>query len=493
MLYRGKVQQEAVMAARARGLKGEEASAFINDRIKNVRVEAHESAQAFAKENTFSTALDPESWAGKANSIIEATPMGKVVFPFFKTGANIIEYGYKHSPIVALVPNSPMYRAIRSGGVEADRAIARATLGGMFLGGAAWMASSGMLTGPETRNWKVKQALEESGLGWQPDSIKIGDTYVKIDRIDPFSSVLRLGAVLSNVRSFVDEQEYAELAAISMGAVADFMTPEMMVDGYSRFFEAYNEAVRYGANDSGKAAAMFAELSSRLIPYSALQREIKNLVDPVKGSTAIVTENSSFLDQYTDRLINRYKSISPWHSTDLPVQRNIFGEALMVPDGWGPDMISPFAMTKAGSSKLADSLNKLAGFSERIGPGSDLPELEISMPPRRWSPNSDTGVNIELTPYEYEKLVLYSAGLDPETGKSLAGQSLRDTLSQVMESFGEIDPDMSELQYKKMVGAISKVILDYRKAGQNLIKLWKLLKKYNILISSNNRRNGEFK
>lgn len=467
ILYRGKINQEATIAARKLGLKGAEAQKFIENRVKNVTVEMHESAQAFAKDNTFSSALVKGSFARSVEEAIDKVPMGKVVVPFFNTSANIIDYGFKHSPLAVL--STPIRRQIIAGGIEGDRAIARVMIGTFFTGAAAYMAAEGMLTGPDTRNWKVRQALEESGLGWQADSIKLGDSYVKIDRIDPFSSVLRLGAVMSNLRSYLSAGEYGELATIAGGAVIDFMTPEMLVDGYSRLFEAYNEAARYSETDKAKAAAIFSEISARLVPYSALQRDIKNLVDPLKGSTAIVMQDSSFLDKFTDRLVNRYKSISPWHSTDLPVQRNILGEPLVVPDGWGPDMISPFAMTKAGSSKLADTLNKLAGFQENMGPDPELPNLEIAMPPRRWSPGGETGVSIELTPHEYERFIMYSAGLDPKTGEKVGGVSLRDALESVTQSFGEIDPNMSTIQYGKMVGAISKVILQFRKAGQNMM------------------------
>lgn len=465
VLYRGHVYEEASAAARAAGLSGQEATDFIQNRVANVSVDTHEAAKAYAQENTFSKALDPGSFGQAVDSLIEKVPMGRVVMPFFKTSANIIEYGFMHSPLAAL--STPIRQQIIKGGVEGDKALARVMVGSTMLGAAAYMASEGIVTGPETRNFQMKSALEESGLGWQPDSIKIGDTYVNVQRIDPFSSIMRLGAVMSQLRNAIDSDEYDSLASVAGGAVADFMTPEMMVDGYSRLFEAYNEAARYDSKD--KTASVFADVASRYIPFSALSRDVKNLKDPYKGSTAIVTQDAGFLDTFTQKVINRYKSISPWFSEDLPIQRNIFGEGLVVPDGLGPDMISSFATTKKGNSEVVQKLQQLAGFKESVAGNSDLPELNISMPPRNWSPVGGTAASIELTPKEYEKLVMYSAGLNPENGEKLGGPSLRDSMTEVLNGFKGTPQDLSPVEYEKMIGKISGVMLKYRQLGQKMM------------------------
>jgi hypothetical protein len=467
VMYRGKVYEEATTAAERLGLTGKEASDFINAKVKDVPVGIHESAQKFAQENTFSKALDDQSFAGKVDGVIEKVPMGRVVLPFFKTSANIIDYSFKHSPLAPF--STPIREAIMRGGKEGDIALSKVIVGTTMLGGAAYLASQGIITGPDTNNYKVKQALEESGLGWQPDSIKVGDNYVNISRVDPFSSFLRLGAVMSQLRNFVSDDEYEQLASVAGGAVVDFLTPEMMIDGYSRLFEAYNEAARYDSKD--KVVSVMADIGSRFVPFSALQRDIKNQIDPYKGSTAIVQKDAGFLDKFTDKLINRYKSISPWHSTDLPIQRNIFGEPLLVPDGAGPDIISPFAITKAGGSEVVQKLQALAGYKETVAPDDNLPDLRIEMPSKQWSPGGAVAaVKIELRPAEYERYIMYSAGIDPDTNKPLNGmQPLRGAVEDVLKAMKNVDTQMSPLEYQKMAGKLSSVFLKYRKVGQQMM------------------------
>jgi len=462
IMYRGNIAQQATAQAESLGLKGDEFKKFVSEKTMRPTVEMHENAKRFAEENTFSKALDPQSFLGATDNAIDKAPMGRVVLPFFKTNSNILEYTAKGSPLGYFSKDVPTLRTILSspGTKEENLAIAKAINGSIYLGLAAYLASEGIITLPAPTNWRAKQAVEESGTGWQPDSVKVGDTYVGFNRIDPMASILRLGAVLSHLSNHVDPVEFEQMAALTGAAVADFLTPEMMVDSMSRFMEAYNEASRYGS-DKSKVLSVTADIASRFVPYSALQRDIKNLKDPFRGSTAIATRDQGWLDAFTDKLIARYKSISPWFSEDLPIQRNMFGEPLMVPGGVGPDMISPFSESKGQQSRLSQQLLTLNQYFNEFSPTNpDLIPLTLDMPGRVVT---FKGVNMELTDSEYERLVLYSAGYDGETGKSELREVLTPLVDQVWSQF---EQEMSPRQYNKMVGKISQVIRKFRERGK---------------------------
>jgi hypothetical protein len=355
-----------------------------------------------------------------------------------------------------------------TGGKEADVALARVVNGSMFLGVTAYLASEGLVTGPAPSNWRAKQAVEESGTGWQPDSLKIGDTYVGMNRIDPMSSVMRLGAVLAHLSNHVEPMEMEQLAALGGSAVADFLTPEMMVDSLSRTMEAYNEASQYGS-DKGKVVAAASDIASRFIPFSALQRDIKNANDPYRGSTAVAVRDQGWLNSFTDKIIARYKSISPWYSDDLPIQRNIFGDPLMVPSGVGPDMISPFAESKGNPSRLSQQLLTLNQYFSEFSPTNpDLIPLTLDMPGRVVT---FKGVGVELTNQEYERMVMYSAGMNPETGKAMQGMKpLREVMSKVVDDvWGRFDKTMAPREYNALVGAVSGVMRKYRDVGKKML------------------------
>jgi len=102
-----------------------------------------------------------------------------------------------------------------------------------------------------------------------------------------------------------------------------------------------------------------------------------------------------------------------------------------------------------------------------MGPNDPtLLDLPISMPSRVWNYK---GISLELTPQEYERYVMYSAGLSPDTSKPLTSMPLRGAMEQVLNGMKGLGTEMTPKQYNKIVGAISGVILDYRKIGQNMM------------------------
>lgn len=458
-VYRSNIYQQAQAGVEQLGLEGVKANEFVQNFIKNPPIEAHDGAVAAAKELTFSKALEFDSLAGQVDRTIGKIPAGRILLPFFKTNANIIEYTFKNSPMAIFSPN--MARQVLEGGKVGDMALAKMTSGGLFLGGATYLASQGLISGSDPKNAGQRQALEESGQGWQPDSFKAGDTWVSIKKLDYMSSVFRLGSVISSLHNFISEDEYTQLAHVSMSAVADYFTPEMLTEGWSRYLEAFNDIVH--GKDSNAPGNVAADVAGRLVPFSALQRDIKNAIDPLKAEAG-----GSKLDTFIDKIINRYKAQSPFFSQDMPVQRNMFAEPLMVPDGLGPDFISPFATSKAGNSALTMALNSLAGFHDQQKPiDPTVADLPISMPPKTFKFKD---VSVDLTPSEYERFVLYTAGKDAN-GKNISGSNLRQDLESVVLDNVQplLDQKMSTKEYNKIVGKVSGFILKHRQIGEAMM------------------------
>ncbi len=475
--YRGKISQLAIQGADRAKLSGKAAADFIDGFKKNPPAQAHLTAQDWAKKMTFAEALDPDSRVGRLDKLIEDTiPLSKVVFPFFKTSVNVAAYTANNSPLALMLPQSKTFQALRAGGKEADMAAAQVATGSMFLGLGAYMASTGMYSGPETRNPKIIQALAETGQGWQPDSISVNGKWHDIKRLDYVNSVFKLSAVVAGLRNYVSEDEYSQLAVTASAAVTDFLTPERMVDTYARYADAFSDI----ANDrdpGGAASKIAGEVANNTVPFSALMRDIKTLKDPYKVDQS-TDKNNSGLEQFIDRVINRYRSVTPWFSEDLPVQRNIFGEAILAPNGSLEEgyldevagFLSPFSSHRKETTPLVNTLSKMAGFYEaQSGLEPDLPALPIAMPPRSFT---FKGVSVDLSPAEYEKYVMYSAGINPETGEAaVPGASLRDALENVRtQILPALNQDLSPKQYRALVGTFSKVITKYRNIGQDVMR-----------------------
>lgn len=92
---------------------------------------------------------------------------------------------------------------------------------------------------------KLRANLERQG--WQPYSIKFGDTYVSIKRLEPFSTIIGLSADLVEIATQGDETKTAEAAAALGMAFSKNVTSKTWMTGLSNLLEAVENPDRYGA------------------------------------------------------------------------------------------------------------------------------------------------------------------------------------------------------------------------------------------------------
>lgn len=471
MMYRGQVTQAANRQAQnmvdAGRLAEKDVGDFVSKFIADPPVEVHNSALEFSKGNTFASALEPGSFTQSLNQTISKSffGWGEGIFPFFKTTANIVDYTFQHSPFKPLAAAvSPGIRAeLTQGGEVAATAWAKVANGSMMLGALTYLSTQGLVTGPEPKNFMLKKALEESGQGWQPTSVKVGDKYVSLARIEPLNSYMRLAGIMSHAKQYLSEDEYEQYAVIAGSAMADFFTPEQLVENTGSLFSAWSEASQYKGN-SPKVQAVFADLASRFVP--AISANVRNYTDGYAATT--MSDPNTAFHGAVDKIENALMNKVPWLSNKLPAQRNIFGEPLLVPNYLSLDMVSPFATSKADGSELQKVMLDLAKYNEEFGPtNNEMNPLAVSMPSRTFSMN---GVTLELTPQEYDRLVMYSAGYNPDTEKPFM-PPLRKTLEQtVLPLYRTMkNKEMSPALYNALVGAMAGPMTKYRETGKMMM------------------------
>ena len=91
--------------------------------------------------------------------------------------------------------------------------------------------------------------------------------------------------------------------------------------------------------------------------------------------------------------------------------------------------------------------------------------MSIRMPDRDFQIE---GVRIDLTPKEYEKYIMYFAGLDPQTEKALPNQrTLREVMDKVVTSAAPLfEGQMTPNQYKQATAMINAPIQGARQRAQ---------------------------
>ena len=160
---------------------------YMADLLINPTDELHEAATKQARTVTFTAEL--EGSMRSINQVINKEFLGmpylKLYVPFVRTPANIVKETLSRTPVAPILPS--VRKAISAGGIEADQALAKITLGSMAMYGTYQYTLGGQLTGPGPTRYKDLETLKATG--WQPFSFVLNKADVSDEEIDKFSEV----------------------------------------------------------------------------------------------------------------------------------------------------------------------------------------------------------------------------------------------------------------------------------------------------------------
>lgn len=477
--YRGSILRQATAQAEKEGLEGPALAARAQSIAENPTVQMHQAASQLAQTNTFWKSINPDFLGGVPAGIqntMQKFPLGNVLLPFFKVSTNGAEYVAKSSPLGVFFPT--IRNQIIQGGVEGDMAMGKMALGSLMMATATGLTAKGMYTGPDTDNPHMKQALTDSNpSGWAPDSFKVGEnTYIPTAALGPFQQFLRVGAVLAHASGSLPDKDYQDTVHAVASAVANFLTPEQMVQNTDGLLKAYEAASSYtdaNGNEAGghghPVAAAMAEVASRFVPYSAALKDVAGVQKDEQKVSSFGNGNPSF-SAFENALTDHLAATIPWMNKDLPPQRNIIGDPLMLPHGMAPGMVSAYAATKDGGSEVLNQLQKLAAFGQDQGtmqPG--MKPLQITMPSKTLTWQGEN-IKMPLNDKQYDALVMYSAGKMPDGSRMGNLPTLEEALQKNMDVMKGVTNRMSADQYNVLAGSFSKILNSYRTLGATMLK-----------------------
>jgi hypothetical protein len=221
--YRAKLKSQAVREATDLNLKGEEFDRAVDEYMRKGFDETglrgvNSEALKYTAENTFTDELT--GITKKVSQAVEETPFLKQFLPFIKTPANIAEQVANYTGInlatdALKVTNSGRMQHLL-GNSNDPRMIAKVRgelgLGSILLSSGYLLAEMGVISGATNYNgdgqtlnrFKDTELLntKKTSTGFQPYSIKIGDTQIQFGRLDPF------GAILGSMADFVSLKNY---------------------------------------------------------------------------------------------------------------------------------------------------------------------------------------------------------------------------------------------------------------------------------------------
>lgn len=345
-----------------------------------------ESAQEFASYVTFTRDLGE---TGKAVQLgLQKIPFGRVAVPFIRTPTNIFKFAGERTPLA--LASKAVREELMAGGERAALAQAKIALGSMTMAYVATLAANGTITGGGPKDKTIRQQMMDAG--WQPYSFKVGNQYIQYSRIEPLGSILGLAADATDIIGQLPEKQANELASSLVVALSRNFAQKTFVKGLAGTMSAIT------SQDVTTVKNFLEKELPTLMPFSSALKQTARYNDP------ILREVNSLYDAFAANV--------PGFSTDLPPQRNLFGEPQVLEGGLGWDLVSPLYTRTLKADPVRDELARLG---DKFGVVFDLPSKRVD--------------GVDLSPKLYDR---YSelAG----AGRLMGNKNLHDTLEQTMHS-----------------------------------------------------------
>jgi hypothetical protein len=356
MNYRAELQALATRQALRENKRGSSLATRISELVQNPPPSMKKAAHAAAAYNTFQTKLGPIG--SYVMGLREKIPGAYLIAPFIRTPANILKYAAERTPLGLAMKGVRENLSGKNGNVARDTQIARMALGSAVAAVTASYVMAGMISGSGPDDPDERNVLRAAG--WQPYSVRIGDTWYSYQRFDPFALIVGITADMIELGEAVGEADAGKIGAMVISSISGNLLDKTWLSGPSNFISAIQDPQRYG--DS-----YVRRFAGTLVPALVNQTN-QALFDPV------LRDARSMLDEIKSRL--------PYYSQSLPPRRNIFGEEIRREGALGPDILSTVFMSTDKENLIAKEMVRLDYFP--------------SMPRREVNGN-------KLTPEQYDK------------------------------------------------------------------------------------------
>jgi hypothetical protein len=418
--YRMELHGQAFRQATQEGLEGDALARRINDIIENPPDNLRLEAVDASRYQTFTRPLGER--AKPITEFIERNPAVRVIMPFVRTPTNIIKYVGERTALAPLSRN--VRQEIAAGGARRDLALAKIATGSMIMSAVSDFAMQGSVSGKGPVNPAMNKILRETG--WQPYSIKIGDTWHSYNRLDPIGATVGIAADMVDIIGQAGDVGALDIATSATIAVAQNVTSKTYLSGLSDFFEVMAGVSPDPEKNNNRALRWIERLAGSVIPAGVAVTE--RTLNPELSAT--------------EGIIEKIKSRIPGFSDDLPPRRNIFGEPVVLSGGLGPDIMSPIYTTTVKEDLVIDEIVKQ--------------KVPIRMPSRIVK-------GVRLDTHQYDKFVLLYSGKGNRFVDRPLKEALKDTMRSELYKTATDGPDGG----KSMI--IKTIFHKYRQAARQAL------------------------
>ena len=296
-----------------------------------------------AKELTFQTEL--EGPAGLMAKLVEDLPVLRPFFPFVKTGHNILVYTGTHTPVLnyALKESRKALRGDLGAYAQAVHR-GRIAMGTMTMTAAGIAAYNGILTGSGPKD---KNRRSEWLKTHQPRSIKVGDKWVSLERLEPFGQLLSAAAdiVFAIQSKELETDKAAYLTQYLMYAISANLTDKTFFTGIK---DLNHVLAPNGAGADTKALNSGLNLVNNFLPGAGIRRAATNAFNPY------MQEYYKNYDRTLQQMGMQPFITEPWDKID-----HLTGEKIDSPSAGLWNALMPVKVVERGSDVVKDALEDI--------------------------------------------------------------------------------------------------------------------------------------
>ena len=379
----------------------------------------------------------------------------RLFFPFVRTGFNALDMTFQSSPLAMfhgkwrdlLGENVDPGLLLKKYGIRPEdipqaQALMKGRMasGTLVVGLASVMALQGRLYGTRPKDKETRDLWKMEGI--QPNSFKIGNTYISFQKLEPFNTILSSVANIMNYQHVLGEavtEEMLEKTVFMAGAV---LVEKSMLAGVADLAEVFS------ANTSQEQLLRITAKFGRgqLAPYAGLMSQIGGVID------ANEKEANGFWETMFKRdaigkaalppkydILNKDRSGKKWMpATSNPLMR-LFNS------------MSPFPITWTEGDKVKENLRSMS---------FNLPEIM-----RTWKGE-------RLTSREISQLqkILSQSNLRARLEKLMRSGGRWEQQLEAYKKAGLTNKDGVELTDQEFYADVQRIFLDEKKKALTILR-----------------------
>jgi hypothetical protein len=324
-------------------------------------------AEETALRDTFQSDLG--NFGRGMNWLLRNVPALQIVFPFVRTPTNIAKETLKRTPL-GFLNVARKWKDLTPG--QRMTELSKPAVGSLIGAGILAQAMGGDVTGGGPVNPDELEALKATG--WQPYSVKVGDSWVSYQRLEPIAAIMGIAADAAEGLRNGDFQKWQDGSMKVFSSAAENITNKTFLSGLDGMFSAVSHPKEYLARFVKQMQGSVVPNGLGFIPLSGITRAL----DPVYRQT----------DPFS---MNVFYSKLPFVSSTLEPQYGPTGEPRLRSGSTVERILSPFARTTVKTGPAAVGADEVVRLS-----------ATPRAPGRYWTARG--GVRVDFTPEERQAL-----------------------------------------------------------------------------------------